>query len=90
LRWFGPDSERARHLVDEGVMDAAGDALRARFAERLAPLLGEIGEAGLLDEETLDFAGFDEESRRSAGSAGPDAATIRRVRGDRNRAFLMD
>jgi ring-1,2-phenylacetyl-CoA epoxidase subunit PaaC len=89
LRWFGPDSERARALVEEGVMDAAGDALRARFAERLAPLLGEIGEAGLLDEEAPDFDGFDEHTRRSAGGDGPDAATIRRVRGDRNRAFLM-
>jgi hypothetical protein len=39
--------------------------------------------------ETFDFAGFDEAWRRTPGS-GPDAATIRKIRGDRNRAFLMD
>lgn len=89
LRWFGPDSDRARLLVDEEVMHAAGDALRSRFADRLLSLLGEIGEAGLLGEEEPDFAGFDEATRRTGGD-GPDAETIRRVRGDRNRAFLMD
>jgi phenylacetate-CoA oxygenase PaaI subunit len=88
LAWFGPDSERARSLVDAGVVDAAGSTLRARFADRVAPLLQEIGvQAG--DVAPSTFAAFDEARRRS-GSAGPDPAVIAQVRGDRNRVFLMD
>lgn len=88
LRWFGPDSEHARMLVDEQVVDAAGSALRSRFAERVRPLLEGIGGADLLHREPA-FSDFDEHTRRTPG-ASPDAETIRRVRGDRNRAFLMD
>lgn len=88
LRWFGPDSERARALVDEGIADSAGSALRERFAERVRPLLDSVDAGGVLDAAP-DFSGFDEASRRLQGTA-PDEATIRRVRGDRNRAFLMD
>jgi hypothetical protein len=36
-----------------------------------------------------DFRSFDVRTRRTIGTA-PDAETIARVRGDRNRAFLMD
>jgi phenylacetate-CoA oxygenase PaaI subunit len=85
LRWFGPDSERAGMLVSEGVVDAAGSALRARFLERVTPLLMQVDAAGA----EPDFTNFDEARRRVPGST-PDAETIRRVRGDRNRAFLMD
>jgi phenylacetate-CoA oxygenase PaaI subunit len=88
LRWFGPDSDRARSLVSDGVIDAAGSDLRARFVERVTPLLVQIG-SGSAAELLPDFTNFDEARRRMPGSA-PDAETIRRVRGDRNRAFLMD
>lgn len=85
LQWFGPDSERAASLKEAGVVDAAGSELRARFLERVAPLLE------LIDQTVPepDFAGFDEARRRSA-SGGPDEETIRKIRGDRNRAFLLD
>jgi ring-1,2-phenylacetyl-CoA epoxidase subunit PaaC len=88
LRWFGPDGDRARLLVDAGVVDAAGSTLRERFIERLHPLLALADAADVL-EASPDFAGFDEARRRTAGTA-PDEETIRRVRGDRNRAFRMD
>lgn len=88
LRWFGPDSDRARSLVDEGVTSAAGSDLRQRFVHRVEPLLASIGAADLL-RDTPDFQGFDETRRRS-GNQTPDAVTIQRIRGDRNRAFLMD
>jgi len=88
LRWFGPDSDRARALVAEGVVDAAGSALRTRFLTRLTPLLTLVGSESAGGEEP-DFTNFDEARRRMPGTA-PDAETIRRVRGDRNRAFLMD
>jgi hypothetical protein len=41
------------------------------------------------DAAAASFDGFDEATRRVAPD-GPDATTIRQVRGDRNRAFLMD
>lgn len=85
-RWFGPDSERAASLKESGVAAEAGSALRSRFLERVGALLSLVGLAG---PETLDFAGFDEARRRTV-QGGPDAVTIRRIRGDRNRAFLMD
>ncbi|HKJ91898.1 MAG TPA: Phenylacetic acid catabolic protein, partial [Longimicrobiales bacterium] len=89
LRWFGPDSDRARTLVDEGVMDAAGPELRARFVERVAPLLDVVDLAGAYRGADPDFDGFDSARRRPPGG-GPDDATIAQVRGDLNRAFLMD
>ncbi|MGH7506270.1 MAG: 1,2-phenylacetyl-CoA epoxidase subunit PaaC [Longimicrobiales bacterium] len=89
LQWFGPDGKRARDLVSASVVDATGSTLRASFIERLAPLLREIDAADAFSTIEPDFAGFDETRRRTA-TGTPDAATIAQVRGDRNRAFLMD
>jgi phenylacetate-CoA oxygenase PaaI subunit len=86
VRWFGPDSDRARLLVAEGIVAVAGSALRDRFLSGVAPSLREIGIAADAD---ADFDGFDE-TRRRANPAGPDAAVIAQVRGDRNRVFLLD
>ena len=64
-----------------------GDALRGDFLQRVQPLLASAG----ITAQTAhpDFTDFDEASRRSH-NRGPDAATIARIRGDKNRAFLMD
>lgn len=88
LRWFGPDSPRARALQEASVSDAVGSTLRSRYLERVAPLLAEVDVAGVLDNIEPAFDDFDEGARRSGGA--PDEETIRQVRGDRNRAFLMD
>lgn len=88
LRWFGPDSERARQLVEAGVADAAGSTLRARFVDRVTPVLDLAGLEGAHADAEPDLEGFDEARRRGAGS--PDEDTIERIRGDRNRAFLLD
>jgi ring-1,2-phenylacetyl-CoA epoxidase subunit PaaC len=87
LRWFGPDTEQAQALPDAGISDASGTALRERFLDRTTPLLNHAGES--LAAATSDFSDFDERRRRGAGTA-PDERTIAQVRGDRNRAFLMD
>jgi phenylacetate-CoA oxygenase PaaI subunit len=87
LRWFGPDSDRAHRLANDSVIDASASQLRQRFVARVAPLLGEIDRDA--DSIALDFTQFDETSRRGS-PGGPDARTIEQVRGDRNRAFLMD
>jgi ring-1,2-phenylacetyl-CoA epoxidase subunit PaaC len=86
LRWFGPDSERARTLLEANVIDAAGTALRDRFLARVLPVLGDIGALGAVPPR---YKNFDETSRRCPGSV-PDEETIRSIRGDKNRAFLMD
>ena len=89
LRWFGPDSERAGALRNEGVASLTGTALRERFLERVRPLLVEIGAGDGLPAMAPSFTGFDESSRRTT-RRGPDTRTLEQVRGDRNRLFLMD
>ncbi len=87
LRWFGPDSERAARLREHGVADAAGSELRARYLRRVGALLETLGLVGT--PPAPDFDDFDE-ARRQPPGATPDAATVARIRGDRNRVFLMD
>jgi ring-1,2-phenylacetyl-CoA epoxidase subunit PaaC len=89
LRWFGPDSVRMKEMLANGVVDGNGTELRTRFLQRVAPLLANAEEVGAVRNIQPDFDGFDEVSRRSH-NRGPDATTISRIRGDKNRAFLMD
>ncbi|MFO7260222.1 MAG: Phenylacetic acid catabolic protein [bacterium] len=86
LRWFGPDSPSVS-LVPAGIVDAEGSALRVRLAERVAPLFEAVGLTAAVTEP--DFTGFDEARRRTSRS-GPDPDTLARIRGDKNRVFLMD
>lgn len=88
LRWYGPDSQRGRALQDASVTNASGSTMRTRFIERTGPLLRLVSaDTSVLDLEP-GFDGFDESSRRAGGA--PDDRTIAQIRGDRNRAFLMD
>jgi ring-1,2-phenylacetyl-CoA epoxidase subunit PaaC len=64
---------------------ADGDALRSTFLQRVQPLLEATGEHA----PQPDFKDFDVSTRRTANTS-PDADTIRRVRGDKNRIYLMD
>ena len=89
LRWFGDDSPRAHALQEASVVAAAGSDLRVRFLERVAALLALLPLGDSIRSVEPDFGGFDEATRRAVGG-GPDAETLARVRGDRNRAFLMD
>jgi phenylacetate-CoA oxygenase PaaI subunit len=100
LRWFGrSDSDSASRLAEVGVTDATPDVLRARFLATVAPLVEELGIAERLSVHpygdewvyrgSFEWEGWDESSRRSGGE-GPDQDTLHRVRGDRNRIFLMD
>lgn len=87
LGWFGPDSERAQMLKQGGVADATGGELRRRFLDRVAPLLQTVA-LHPAELEEPGFGGFDEARRRGPGA--PDARSIARIRGDKNRAALMD
>jgi ring-1,2-phenylacetyl-CoA epoxidase subunit PaaC len=88
LTWFGPDSERARRLQEEHVTSSLPGELRARFLEQVAPLLALVGEEAAASM-AVNYDGFDEACRRT-DRTGPDAETIAKVRGDKNRVFLMD
>ncbi len=89
LRWFGSDDGQGRLLLENGIANAMGGELRARFLERVAPLLALIENPEMLRSIEPDFANFDETTRRTIGTS-PDAATIKRVRGDKNRQVLVD
>jgi ring-1,2-phenylacetyl-CoA epoxidase subunit PaaC len=89
LRWFGPDSDSARKLQQASIVHDNGSGMRTRFFERIAPLLRHIGAAADVSVIEPDFAAFDEATRRSPDTV-PDERTIAQVRGDLNRAFLMD
>ncbi len=88
LAWFGGDSDRGEGLRQARVVTEAGTSLRARFVDLVAPLLAVAGVDGVANR-TVELDTFDE-ARRRTRSGGPDPETIRKVRGDRNRAFLMD
>lgn len=88
LRWFGPAGNTSDMLAQAGVSNADADQLRTRYIEAVRPLLETIGELALINQP-IDFNGYDAQTRRTNGTA-PDAETIRRIRGDKNRAFLMD
>lgn len=100
LRWFGrEDEEDNRLLAEHRLATGSPDAHRARYLATLGPLLRELELAKSVEiaEEpggfrflgTLQWEGWNAESRRSSGG-GPDEDTLSRVRGDRNRPFLMD
>jgi ring-1,2-phenylacetyl-CoA epoxidase subunit PaaC len=61
------------------------EGMRAQFLDRVAPLLDALS----ISAGSPSFENFDETTRRTKGTA-PDADTIKRVRGDKNRQFLMD
>lgn len=76
--------ERALPLILRWFGEDAHN-LRSAFLDRVAPLLQLLS----LSPAAPSFQDFDAVTRRTRGTS-PDADTIRRVRGDKNRAFLMD
>jgi len=89
LQWFGPESVRANALNRAGVVNALPGDLRDRLLRRIAPWVADLIDPARLEAPAFGFEDFDETTRRPRGTA-PDAATIARIRGDKNRAFLMD
>lgn len=100
LRWFGPSgSPSAARLAQEGIARSGPDALRERLLACVGPVLEDAGlaeELGLRSEGggwswggELDWTGWSDATRRAGGS-GPDEVTLARVRGDKNRALLME
>jgi phenylacetate-CoA oxygenase PaaI subunit len=92
LAWFGPQDGRGALLANAGICDSFPDGLREFFLVVCSPVIEAISRVrpeGWMS--LLDFDSFDEARRRRAGAGeGPDAETITRVRGDRNRDFLLE
>lgn len=91
LRWFGRgDGEIWTALAAEGVIEGSPDEQRGRWLERVGPLFALVGvEAPDPSGAAGDWSDWDDDRRRSGGG-GPDEDTLSRVRGDKNRAMLMD
>lgn len=86
LRWFGREEDAPlRALRVEGLVTMGPDEMRRVLLERVS---GVLQAAGVQPEEPV-WSGWDASFRRS-GRGGPDAATLARVRGDKNRAFLVE
>jgi 1,2-phenylacetyl-CoA epoxidase catalytic subunit len=91
LRWFGRnDADMWAKLTDEKVVDGGPDDLRSRWLERVGPLLERVGvDVPSPSGDSLSWDGWDDDRRRT-GPGGLDGDTLARVRGDKNRAMLMD
>jgi ring-1,2-phenylacetyl-CoA epoxidase subunit PaaC len=86
LRWLGRDEDAPlRALREEGLVTMGAGEMRAAFMERVGGVLGAAG----VEEREVDWSGWDPSLRRGA-RGGPDEATLARVRGDKNRAFLLE
>lgn len=101
LQWFGPPEGGQPGVLDAaGVVRAGPDELRAHYLAQIGPVLAAAGLADAVGirrgaDDSWEYSGALEwegwrESTRRAGGAGPDEETIRRVRGDKNRALLLE
>ncbi len=83
LAWLVCDDEVGQALVAEGMSPPAA-AVRARYEERMAPLLSLLS----LAMPEPDTAGWD--SVRGRGPGHPVGDALERARGDRNRSLLVE
>ena len=86
LAWWGPD-DYGTALKEAHLCNGTGGELKARFLERVTPMITESGLKAPAGD--IDLAGWDPSTRRTS-TVGPDSDAVARARGDRNRAFLMD
>ena len=95
LRWFGRSAAGFGQLLEAaGVSAGSPDFLRQAWLDRVIPVLAEAGLEELAAEfeaggSEIDWSGWNSDRRRD-GSGGPDAETLARIRGDKNRSMLMD
>ena len=95
LRWFGRSEAGFGQLLEaSGVSAGTPEFLRQAWLDRVIPVLAEAGLEELAAEfesggTGIDWSGWNSDRRRD-GSGGPDAETLARIRGDKNRSMLMD
>ncbi|HET9332026.1 MAG TPA: Phenylacetic acid catabolic protein [Gemmatimonadota bacterium] len=90
--FFGPPGHDA-DLVGSGVRTSDDEALCRRLCSRIASLVGDASEVGLVPDgdgwspaEPADWSGWDP-ARRRLDSGGPDGAILDELRGTKNVAF---
>jgi ring-1,2-phenylacetyl-CoA epoxidase subunit PaaC len=99
-RWFGTSGDVACEVLAAASLASGNpDHHRERLIASVSPLLQELGLAAPLGisrnasswrhDRPPDWDDWDPLRRRGV-AGGPDPDTLGRVRGDRNRAFLMD
>jgi ring-1,2-phenylacetyl-CoA epoxidase subunit PaaC len=98
LRWLGRE-EQGRLLVEAGLVSHGPEMLRERLLATVGQVLEDGGFTDALRltnkagrwvyEGELDWSEWNDILRRTDG-AGPDPETLARIRGDRNRIFLME
>ncbi|MFV1986094.1 MAG: Phenylacetic acid catabolic protein [Gemmatimonadota bacterium] len=97
MGWFGPDDDPlSTTLAAEGIVNGDAAATRARWLERVGPVLEAAGldlarveNGSWVSDVEPDWSAWSNDRRRAA-AGGPDEDTLARVRGDRNRSLLMD
>lgn len=97
LAWFGPDDDPVTAvLAEEGIVSGGARATRLRWLERVGPILAAAGldlvrSADGVWESSVepDWSDWSPDRRREVAGE-PDADTLARVRGDRNRSLLID
>lgn len=99
LRWLGPEDPAAALLQKAGIVRGGCDELRDKLLACIGPVLDDAGLAREVGVERrgglwawngeLSWSGWDGLRRRGSGG-GMDAPTLARIRGDKNRALLMD
>lgn len=97
LAWFGPDDdETATTLASVGIVSGDAAATREHWLQRIGPSLSAAGidlvresDGRWVTDAEPNWAAWST-SRRRVATGGPDEDTLARVRGDRNRALLID
>jgi len=84
LAWLGSDDDASRLLVGAGVTDS-GAAQVAAFRDAVRDVLAS---GGVEVDAVAPASGWDAE--RGRGPGHPDADTVERARGDRNRALFVE
>lgn len=96
-RWFGREEDPGwAELRSRGWVGWGPEEARARWLATIGPALDVLGVPGLERRgdawaltATIDWDPWDPDRRRAA-PGGPDPDTLARVRGDRNRALLVE
>ncbi len=85
LAWLEPDDEVADALAAEGLAPASG-TLRGRFLDGVRDLLSLVD----VEADGVEPVRDDWDADRRRGPGAPDAESVERARGDRNRALFVE
>jgi ring-1,2-phenylacetyl-CoA epoxidase subunit PaaC len=85
LAWLDRRDGHATAVAEAGVMPS-GEELRSRFEAKVGPFLEMVG----VDVSSIEPDRTDWDEARGRGPGAPDAESLERARGDRNRMLLVE